>query len=116
LPPPEHLRQALRLKPDYTEAQKTLGNLLLKTGRFQEAVEPYQQVLRLKPDFTEVYLNLASAYANLHRSSEAVTAAQKALELARSQRQMVLAKQIEEWLNSYRAGLPGPPNITPPSK
>jgi len=125
-----HFQQAVNLNPNYAEAQNNLenmlsktadaqitqGNLLLQTGRFQEAVESYQQVLRLKPDFTEVYLDLALAYANLHRSSEAITAAQKALELARSQGQTALAKKIEDWLNSYRAGLPGQSGTTPPSK
>jgi hypothetical protein len=59
---------------------------------------------------------LASAYANLHQYSEAITSAQKALELARSQKKMALAKQIEERLNFYRAALPGQQGTTPPSK
>jgi tetratricopeptide (TPR) repeat protein len=112
----EHLRQALRLKPDYPEAQRSLGDVLFNTGRFQEAIESYQQALRLKPDFIEAYINLATAYAKLHRSSDAITAAQKALKLARAQKQMVLAQQIEEWLKSHRAGPPGQQGTTPPSK
>ncbi|MGA2799130.1 MAG: tetratricopeptide repeat protein [Thermoguttaceae bacterium] len=70
----------------------------------------YQQALRLNPDLINAYYNLALAYARLQQSSEAVAAARKGLELARSAGQANLAKQIEDWLNSYRAGLPGVQN------
>jgi hypothetical protein len=50
------------------------------------------------------------------QSSEAVAAAKKALELARSQGRTAQAKEIEDWLNSHRSGLPDHPNTPPPSK
>ena len=79
----------------------------------QAAIEHFKQALRLKPDFTNVYCNLASAYARMQRSSEAIGAAQKGLELARSQGQMIQAKQIEDWLNAYRVNLSNFPNVSP---
>jgi tetratricopeptide (TPR) repeat protein len=100
----EHYQQALRLKPDYTEALNNLGVALANAGRLQEAIEHLQQALRLNPNFTNAYYNLAMAYAMMQQSSEAIAAAQKALELARSAGQTNLAKQIEDWLNNYRAG------------
>ena len=109
----EHYRQALRLKPDYIEAHNNLGAALVKAGRLQEAIEHYQQALVLKPDFTDVYINLALAYADNHQSSKAIAAAQKALELARSQGQTEMAKQIEDWLNAYRVNSSNSPNISP---
>ena len=74
----------------------------------------FSRVRRLKPSFTDAYYNLALTYADMHQSSEAIAMAKKALELARSQGQTALAKQIEELLNSSSAASPevrkdGPP-------
>jgi tetratricopeptide (TPR) repeat protein len=102
----EHYRQALALKPGFAQAHNNLGGSLVKAGRPGEAIEYFQQALRLRPQFTDAYYNLALAYAGVHQSSEAVAAAGKALELARSQGQTALARQIEDWLNSYSAGQP----------
>ncbi len=102
----KHYQQALQFKPDLTEAYSNLGGALVKAGHLKEAIKCYQQALLLEPEFTEIHYNLAEAYASMHRSSEAIAAAQKALELARSQGQTALAEQIEDWLTSYRAGLP----------
>jgi protein O-mannosyl-transferase len=102
----EQYRQALRLNPDYIEAHNNLGVALVDAGRPQEAIEQYRQALRLNPDFTIFYCNLALAYAKAQQPSEAIGAAQKGLKIAQSTGQASLAKQIEDWLNSYRAGLP----------
>jgi tetratricopeptide (TPR) repeat protein len=106
----EHFQQALRLDPVNSEVHNSLGRALANTGRLQEAIEHFEQALRLNHHSINAYYNLALAYAGMKRSSEAIAAAQKGLELARSQGQTAVAKQIEDWLNSYRAGLQGVQN------
>jgi tetratricopeptide (TPR) repeat protein len=112
----EHYQRALALTPEYAEAHVNLGNALTRTGRLDEAIDHYQQALRLAPDDNAARVNLISAYARAGRSSEALAEAEKALELARVQGQTTLAKQIEDWLNSYRAGLSNPQNTPPPAQ
>ncbi len=102
----EEYEQALRLKPDYVEVHNNLGLALMKTGRAQEAIEHYEQALRLRPDSAEINAGLAAAYAETKRPAEAIAAAQKALDFARSKGQTALAKQIEDWLRSYRTNNP----------
>jgi len=112
----EHYRQALRLNPDYIEAHNNLGAALADAGRLQEAIEQYQQALRLKPGYAYLYFNMAMIYARMKQSSEAIAAARKALELARSQGQTEMVKQIEDWLNASRLNLPNAPNGSPSSE
>jgi len=113
----ERYRRALRLKKgDYPDALVNLGITLAQIGRPREAIQHIEQALKFKPDYANGYYNLALVHAMLHQSSEALAMAQKALELARSQRRTELAKQIENWLNSYRAGLPGQDNTPPAAK
>ena len=97
--------QALRIKSDSPELHNGLGALLVNTGRSQEAIGHFKLAIRFKPDFALAYKNLTFAYAAIQQPSEAVATAQKALELAQSQGNTELARQIEDWLNSYRDGL-----------
>ena len=98
----EHYEKALRLKPDYLEAHINLGCALAETNQIPEAIEQFNKALQLRHDTGYVYFNLALAYARMNQSSEAIDAGQKAFELARSHGQTSLAKQIEDWLNTYR--------------
>jgi tetratricopeptide (TPR) repeat protein len=112
----EHYSHALSLKYNDPDIYIGLGGALLQTGRPEEAIAQYQNAILLKPTYTEVYYYMALAYASLHQSSNAIAAAQKALELARSQGKTPLAKQIEDWLNAYRASLSGLQNAPPSVK
>jgi protein O-mannosyl-transferase len=98
----EHYRQALTLDPEYLEAHNNLGIALLLTGQPQESIDHFIYALRIKPDYVNACSNLALAYARINNSAEAVAAAQKALKLAEFQGKTAEAKQIEDWLNSYR--------------
>ncbi len=98
----ENFRLALRQNPNDPATQRNLGNALMLTGRPNEAIEHVKQALRIKPDYTGAYYLMAMAYARINQTTEAIAAAQKALNLARSEKQTVLARQIEDWLNSYQ--------------
>ena len=112
----EQFEHALRIKPKYADAHNNLGVVLVQMGKLAEAIEHFQQALQFKPGYINAYTNLALVYAAMHQYSQAVAAAQKALEIARSQNQTDQAKRIENWLKSYRAGLPDVPNTPAPSK
>ncbi|MGD0383670.1 MAG: tetratricopeptide repeat protein [Thermoguttaceae bacterium] len=103
-----HFQQALALKPNF-ETHYNLGLTLARLGRLPEAIEHYRQALQFKPDYYAAYLNLISAYAETGRSAEALATAEKALAIARYRQQTAPARQIEDWLNSYRAKLSNKP-------
>ncbi len=101
----EQYAQALRLNPNYPEARCNLGIVLVQLDRPRDAVEQFTTAVRLRPDYLLAYNNLAMAYVKLQQPDQAIAAARKALEIAQAQGQTAQAKQIETWLNSYRAGL-----------
>jgi len=76
-----HFTEALRLKPDLTEARHNLGNAVQRLGRLEEAVSHYEEVLRLKPDFAEAHNNLGNALQKLGRPEEALRECHEALRI-----------------------------------
>ncbi|CAM9935669.1 unnamed protein product, partial [Phaeothamnion confervicola] len=94
----EHYREALRLKPDYAEAEYNLsvvlaarkqvdelakapgspgarvnlGYELARMGRNEEAIVHYLEALKLRPGYPEALLNLGNAEAALGRSESAI--------------------------------------------
>jgi len=56
------LRDAVRLKPDYSDAHNNLGNALTKAGRPPgEAVAEFEAALRLDPGMAQAHANLGMA-------------------------------------------------------
>ena len=76
-----HFEQALRIKPDFADAQNRLGTVLAQAGKFQEAITHFQQALRLNPDYAEVHANLGNTLAQVGRVPEAIVQYQEALKL-----------------------------------
>jgi tetratricopeptide (TPR) repeat protein len=104
----DHYKQALHYKPDYPLGYNSLGSALVQTGRIQEAIEQFKEAIRLEPEFLKAYNNLAMAYVKNNQPTEAITTAQKALDMLRAKQDAVRAKQVEDWLKSYKAGLSRP--------
>jgi len=67
----EHFSQAIRLKPDSSEAQHGLGLSYLHARQPLEAVRPLEEALRLAPADTNVRADLAAAYVLSGRLQEA---------------------------------------------
>ena len=59
----------------------TVGSLLLKREKFEEAIEEYRAGLALAPDSPEAHNNLGGALAATGRTAEAISEFEHALRL-----------------------------------
>jgi tetratricopeptide (TPR) repeat protein len=76
----EHYQEALRIRPNYAEADNNLGLALVQLGRNAEAIEHFEHALQVSPDFDEPYNNLGLALSNAGRQGEAIEVYKLALE------------------------------------
>jgi tetratricopeptide (TPR) repeat protein len=60
------LQDLLKMKPDYLEASKLLGNILYDEERFKEAVSVYMYALRYNPADYDLYYNLGMTFTRLN--------------------------------------------------
>ena len=76
-----HLRNAVRLKPGYSEAHNNLGNALSRVpGRQGEATAEFEAALMLEPGMTEAHANLGLALVKTQgRLSEGIAELETAL-------------------------------------
>lgn len=78
----KHLKEAIRLDPDYIDSYRYLGALYLSLGREEEAVEVYKQALSRNPEGegTEfIYTALGDYSLRLGRYQEALDAFRQAI-------------------------------------
>ncbi len=74
-------QEAIKLKPDYTDAWYNLGWAYTRAGKSSEAADVFQQLLKLTPRDPVVWADLGSAYAGQGHPADAINAYQKAVEL-----------------------------------
>ena len=76
-------RDTLAKNPDSWMAHNQLGNVLVRTGRAQEAIPEYEAALRLRPDIAEPHLSHGVALIQSDRSRiyEAITEFETALRI-----------------------------------
>ena len=60
------LQDLLKMKPDYLDASKLLGNILYEEERFKEAVSVYMYALRYNPADYDLYYNLGMTFTRLN--------------------------------------------------
>src|SRR5207245_6387394 len=70
----------LSVGPNSAGAHCNLGAVLLRQGRFDEAIAHYAAAIRLRSDYVN-YFNLANALADAGKSAEAVLNYRQALQL-----------------------------------
>lgn len=99
----DRAQKAVRLCPDDPRIHANFGIVLGMAGRHRESADQFAEAVRLQPDLAEAHANLALAYHALGRLPEALAAAQRARELANSSGQAALVRQIDAWIESWRA-------------
>ncbi len=60
------LQDLLKMKPDYLDATKLLGNILYEEERFKEAVSIYMTALKYHPTEYELYYDIGMAFTRLN--------------------------------------------------
>jgi serine/threonine protein kinase/Flp pilus assembly protein TadD len=74
-------REAIRLKPDHTEAHYNLGNVLKDKGQLDGAIAAYREALRFNPDRAEHHCNLGHALQEQGKFEQALAAFRRGHEL-----------------------------------
>ena len=77
-----HLREALRLRPDYPECLNSLGAALAGAGETDEAMRAFREAVRLRPAYGSAHYNMAVLLRTAGRSDEAMAAYREALKHA----------------------------------
>ncbi len=72
--------EALKLFPDFPQAENGLGLSFYLLGKNHKALEHFKRALELNPKYSEVRNNLARVYLSLGRYREAIPILKKALE------------------------------------
>lgn len=67
-----HYRQALRVKPGFSDARINLGNTLSLQGNDEEAIRHYRAALKLQPQNAKLHVNLAMALEKTGRPDQAL--------------------------------------------
>ena len=96
-----HFEEALRYKPSFSAAHNNFGTAYIQLGNLPQAIHHFEEALRLQPTI-EGYTNLATAYAMAGRPEDAIATAEKGAQLAHSQDQETLARQIEAGIEAFR--------------
>ncbi|MBN1697153.1 MAG: tetratricopeptide repeat protein [Spirochaetales bacterium] len=77
------LEKLIKEKPQYYLPYVLLGNVCLRTGRPDEAIEQFGKAVRLKTDNPDVYNNMGIALKESSRYAEALSNLDRALRLAK---------------------------------
>lgn len=71
--------QALKIKPNFAPAYKTLGNVFQAQGKLDEAKNYYIRALEIQPDFAQALANLGTIHAQQQQWRLAIASYQQAI-------------------------------------
>jgi tetratricopeptide (TPR) repeat protein len=74
-------RQAIALRPEFSEALCSLGIALKQSGRVNEAIAAYRRAIAVAPDFSEAHFNLGIVLDLVRSHTEAASCYKKAIKL-----------------------------------
>jgi Flp pilus assembly protein TadD len=74
-------REAVRRRPDYTDAFNNLGNVLYFQKKLDEAIAAYEEAVRLSPDHAGACSNLGEVLRHRGRLDESLKYCRQAIEL-----------------------------------
>ena len=74
-------RNALIIKPDFSEAMYNIGIILQKQFKVAEAINAYKKALSIRPDYAEAYNNIGVTLKDSGKLDEAIKAYKKAVEI-----------------------------------
>jgi tetratricopeptide (TPR) repeat protein len=77
----KHYAEAIRIKPDFLEARKSLAKSLIMQGRADFAVEQLEKCLLINPDSIDLHATLATVLLSNKRSDESLLQANEILRL-----------------------------------
>lgn len=98
----EAFRTAVRLQPDFLEAQSAIGKLLMAERDYPRAMIVYKQILEKSPKDADAYFNLAIALRARDRVSEAVDALKSAQRFFKEQGNREKLEETEKLLKELR--------------
>jgi len=115
------LKEAVAKDPQNVNAWIQLGNIMMDTSRFNEAIEAYQKALELDPKNVDVRVDMGTCYRNSGKPDIAVKEYRKALELnpqhlhAHQNLGVVLAYDLKDYkqaVKEFEAALAIAPNAS----
>jgi len=77
----ESYKQAIKIKPDYTQAYYNMGNVLKDKGNLDAAIDIYKQAIKIKPDFADAYYNMGHVLQNKGDLNAAVASFKQAIKI-----------------------------------
>ena len=77
----EAFERALRLNPQFAEAQNNLGTISQREGKPEKALREYQEAIRIDPNYPEGHNNAANLYCLQKNFPEAIKEYKQALSL-----------------------------------
>ncbi len=77
----KHLKEAIRLYPNYADAWNNLGAYYHRSGDYEQSIRSFTRVTELNPDFYVGWMNLGGSLLAVGRYQEALEANKQAIKL-----------------------------------